>query len=297
MRSEWKVPVVFQIWAICHEAIRKNIPTMTVVCLLAMFSAVFPLWLAWKANSRTTLFQAMHWAVAAWIAWSGALLLAALRPDEDHDALRYLALSLTACAGMAVFGARRPGVGAWNFVLLVLLAVLLFPLLRGLQTLADSPLQLLFLSAVIAVGLLNYLPTSLSPGVMLVAGACVLEIPRLTLAVEDSEHWRWGMILSSLMLAGAPWLAYLQVRWRVPSPALFDRIWLDFRDRFGLIWSQRVREQFNRAAANAGWQIILRWQGLRLLRGSSLPDDATQTQIVNTLVALLKRFEPEENPG
>jgi hypothetical protein len=39
--------------------------------------------------------------------------------------LRYLALCLTGCVGVAVLGARRPGVGAWDFVLLGLLAVLL----------------------------------------------------------------------------------------------------------------------------------------------------------------------------
>ena len=34
---------------------------------------------------------------------------------------------------------------------------------------------------------------------------------------------------------------------------------VSFRDSWGLMWSQRFREQFNRAAENAGWPITLRW--------------------------------------
>ena len=53
-------------------------------------------------------------------------------PGSRVAALGYTALSLTGCAGVAVLGARRPGVGPWNFVLLGLLAVMLLPLAEGL---------------------------------------------------------------------------------------------------------------------------------------------------------------------
>jgi hypothetical protein len=41
--------------------------------------------------------------------------------------------------------------------------------------------------------------------------------------------------------------------------------------------------------------MVLRWQGLRLLPGASLPDAHTQEEIVNTLRALMKRFKREED--
>jgi hypothetical protein len=37
---------------------------------------------------------------------------------------------LTACGAIAIFGARRPAMGAWNFVVGGLLLILLFPLLQ-----------------------------------------------------------------------------------------------------------------------------------------------------------------------
>jgi hypothetical protein len=40
---------------------------------------------------------------------------------------------------------------------------------------------------------------------------------------------------------------------------------------------------------------VLRWPGLRLLPGASLPDAETQQEIVNTLRALMKRFKREED--
>jgi hypothetical protein len=69
-----------------------------------------------------------------------------------------------------------------------------------------------------------------------------------------------------------------------------DRAWLSFRDRFGLVWSQRLREQFNRSAANSGWPVMLTWKGLRAVPGASdqaRPDDEL---LMETIRALMKRF-------
>src|SRR5882724_5107505 len=85
-------------------------------------AALYPLWRAWRANRGTALGHAVGWAAAAWAAFlfggNGALG-------------RYVALSLTGCAGVAVLGARRPHVGAWDFVVGSLLAVLLLPVAQG----------------------------------------------------------------------------------------------------------------------------------------------------------------------
>ena len=59
--------------------------------------------------------HALIWAVAAWAAWMTAALV--------DGTSTWVALALTASAGAAVLGARRPGVVPWNFVV----AALLFP--------------------------------------------------------------------------------------------------------------------------------------------------------------------------
>ena len=69
--------------------------------------------------------------------------------------------------------------------------------------------------------------------------------------------------------------------------AEIDELWLDFRDRFGLFWGQRVREQFNRSAVNAGWPVYLAWRGLRLAV-STIPEHALQEAMLAISCGLLK---------
>jgi hypothetical protein len=167
--------------------------------------------------------------------------------------------------------------------------VLLLPLAQGLGSLRYSGLQAGFLAATVAVGVLNYLPTRLAPAALLVAAGCAVEILRLA-DVSGAERLAPA---GHLLLALSPWAASGLFRGRTQAPSEFDRTWLAFRDRFGLLWSQRTREQFNRSSAHAGWPVYLRWQGLRLRPGAAVPGPAVQDAILDTLRALLKRFGPE----
>ena len=264
---------------------------------LIFLSGIYPLGLAWRGNRRTTLLQAINWAAAAWTAWLGTVLLSG--PEAEpwrRDLARYLALCLTGCAGVAVLGARRPGVAAWNFVLLGLLAVMLLPLVQvwllGGQSL--DIVRLLFLAATLAVGIFNYLPTRLGPGALLLALGCGWEVTALSghATALSAQLLEPGWLCLGL----APWVASLA--WRsAPAPrSEFDRIWLDFRNRFGVVWGQRVREQFNNAAGHAGWPVTLSWQGLVRLIGTAPMGTEEQEEMEATLRALLKRFGTEEPP-
>jgi hypothetical protein len=204
-----------------------------------------------------------------------------------------LALSLTGCAGVAVFGARRPGVQAWNFVVLGLLAVQLVP--EGISSARLGPFRALFMAATLAVGILNYVPTRFASSAGLVALAVIVEAKWLTSASADAEDWPWHASAMAFLLAAALWLAWFRTRNPRVVPSEIDRHWLDFRDRFGLVWGQRTREQFNRAAAHAGWPVTLYWRGLRIKRRSPPPNAAMQRAIVETLLALLKRFRASDD--
>ena len=200
---------------------------------------------------------------------------------------------------MAVLGARRPGVGPWNFVLLGLLAVMLLPLAEG--TLARGALHLegpriLFLAATLGVTVLNYLPTRLGPAALLLGIAGGMQIALLSGAERHGPQSHVIEPLSGLLLAFVPWAALERIRSRPVPRAEFDCVWLDFRDRFGLVWSQRVREQFNSSAAHHGWPVVLRWQGLRLLPGAEMPSPEQQEAMLAVLRSLMKRFGTEEDP-
>lgn len=257
---------------------------MHALCGLLLLTGGYPLAWAWRANRRTSLWHALNWAWAAWAAWGMAWLMDS---GSAGRALTYLALSMTGCVGVAVLGARRPGVGAWNFVVAGLLAVLMLPLAESLVS--GRPLQivgprLFFLAATLAVLVLNYLPTRLGVSALFLAGACAGEI----LGLASPDRLPLERSLAQLLLALVPWVACERLV-RRPAPASeFDGLWFDFRDHYGMVWGQRLREQFNRSAAHAGWPVILRWGGLRLT--APLPDTASQTAMLDVLRALLKRF-------
>src|ERR1700730_9348960 len=101
---------------------------MILVLLLIFLTGDYPLWRCWRANRESSLVYAVIWAGLAWLTWGVALLNQAVSGGEPSRTLTYLALCLSSCAGIAVLGARRPLEGAWNFVIVGLLAILMLPL-------------------------------------------------------------------------------------------------------------------------------------------------------------------------
>ncbi len=257
---------------------------MQTLASMLLLTAAVPLALAWVQNRGTTLAHPLLWASAAWLAWLLVVGGGVIWPKFDGPLGRYLALCLSGCAGVAVLGARRPGASAWNFVVGGLLLVLLLPVAEGFGTPRLNGIYLSFLGATLAVALLNYLPTPLAPAVLALAVACGVEVAGLTTA--DLPDW---LLPSSRCLIGlAPWLALGTRWWHGKTETEFDRMWLCFRDRYGVVWGQRTRDQFNRAAANAGWPLTLNWHGLQP-SGDGPPPNAER--LLETLRALLKRFE------
>jgi hypothetical protein len=247
---------------------------MNVAAALLLLTGAFPISRAWWTHRRTPLVHALTWAALAWIAWEAAIL-------SGQGGARYVALCLTGCAGIAVLGARRPGAGAWNFVVAGLLVVLLLPLAEGFGRLELSLPRLLFLAGTLAVSFLNYLPTRLFPSALLLAAGCGVELASLVGTITDRP-----LGVGRLALAAAPWAAFLLMKRHTLSE--FDRTWRSFRDGFGALWAQRMREQFNRAAANAGLTGRLAWDGLH-----GAPEAEREQQLL-TLRALLKRFGPPD---
>jgi hypothetical protein len=251
---------------------------------LLLLTAIYPLGVAWVRNRATTLWHPLLWTGLAWLVWLVVLAVGAIWPGFDGPLGHYLALCLTGCAGVAVLGARRPTVGAWHFVVAGLLAVLLLPVAEGFGKPRLNAVYLTFLGATLAVALLNYLPTPLAPAVILLAAACGSEIAGLA-----NAELLDGLTMAARCLVGlTPWVALAALGWRGKAATDFDRTWLRFRDRYGVVWGQRTREQFNRAAVNAGWPVTLAWHGLEA-SGDGVPPD--KALALETLRAMLKRFE------
>jgi hypothetical protein len=264
---------------------------MRYVLVALILIGLLPLMLAVRANRETSLLHALIWAIIAWLGWGLAFFLS----DSEQAALepaRFLALALTGCAGVAVLGARRPYVMAWNLVIAALLPVMVSPLVETLfiGTRSMDALRIFFLAATIAVGMLNYLPTRAGPAalVLLIAGSGQLAFIYAPLWLGAER-----VLIFDFMLGAAPWVAWLCYRQRNRVDLEFNRLWRSFRDRWGLVWGQRVREQFNNAVENAGLPVRLSWQGLVIDEGASL-STSDEVKILTTLRAVLQRFlEPE----
>ena len=239
-------------------------PTWNLILLLGFY----PLFVAWRSSAGSTIRHALAWAIVAWAGWC-----VAASPEW-----RYIALCVTACAGIAVLGARRPGAGAWHFVVAGLLLTLLLPILMGLGELRLQREQVWFLGAVLLVSLGNYLPTRYFLPTALLMTWCALQV-----AVVSGA--RTPLPAEPLLLLAVPWTS-----WLVRPPARLspiDRAWWLFRHRFGFLWSERMRDQFNRAAQNANLGATLGRTGLV----GPLLDKTASKRAKSLLRALLGRFD------
>ena len=260
---------------------------MPIVLTVLIVAGLAPLSLALWANRRTSLLHTLVWTLAAWLSWGLAFL-----GDESERAglppARYCAVCLTGCACIAVLGARRPHVIAWNFVVVGLFTVMVLPLMETqfIGTYPIDVLRILFMAGTIAVGSLNYLPTRLAPAALLLMLIGAGEMTRLY-APALWPGFGAGIVFE-LLLSSIPWLAWICLARRAADRSDFDRLWLTFLDRWGLVWGQRVREQFNKAAQNAGWPVKLAWHGLTC--GKDESPAADQEKFVEMLQKILQRF-------
>jgi hypothetical protein len=153
-----------------------------------------------------------------------------------------------------------------------------------------------FLWILIALGPLNFVPTRFwVPALLLAAGQTIalsvyLPVLRRELVSESSAA---GLAMAGSALVVA-WLASRRIR--VCSNA-YDRLWLDFRDRFGLLWSLRVQERVNALAKQEGWPLEVAWSGFCDSKtGAPLAalDPAIEPTLRTSLKGLLRRFVSSE---
>jgi len=208
------------------------------------------------------------------------------------------------CPGVALMGARRPQHSAWQFVVATLYAILLVPAIQGGGSggavVIVAPWSW-FLLGLWSVGFVNLLPTRYWPAaVVLAGGQAMLLAPYLAADTAwAASQWRVAaglVLLSAGTLLRWRGLNLLQsAAWRRRDP--LDRLWLDFRDAYGLLWGARVQQRVNAAAAQYGWPVVLCWDGLRdCAEGqpvAALPPDV-RAPVEHVMQTVLWRFMSRE---
>jgi hypothetical protein len=261
---------------------------MHLLVMLLILTGFYPWMKGWRNVKKSSLSHALAWTCLAWLSWAAVMGPLPLSMVHSPLSIRYLALCLTACAGVAVLGARRPHVGAWNFVVAGLLMVLALPLLENLVlgSRPIGPVRIGFLAVTLLVVLGNYLATSFGPAAILACLGCTGEMWVL-LAGDDVPQ---GVTIgSNALVAMVPWVGWVCWNWRRQPPSELERRWLDFRDRFGTMWSLRIREQFNNAAEHAGWPVVLTWNG-SAPRTLEIQENKADTDMVAGFRSLIRRF-------
>jgi hypothetical protein len=248
----------------------------------------------------TTLAWPLAWCVGAWLLFTQAMLFL-----SQSDFPQYVAAVAAITPSLAMLGAKRPQNGAWQFIVVTLVGVLLFPILRGYAfgnyRTDVHPLFRWLIAIHIVVGVVNHLATRYAiPALLIGAAQYFICSPYLPFATNPG----WGEYYYAMMLIvggcySATWIA-MRGPAGAPIPGT-SRLWRDFRDAYGLVWGLRVAERLNAAAAKHRWRVEFTWSGivgdphseLRSLSGELLLvklDPEVRHRVERELRSMMRRF-------
>jgi len=278
-----------------------TIGTPAVLLVLCLFRGL-------KESRGSTLHAPIVWALFATAGLALDAVVESLSAGSEQgiglSSLRFAAAAGTFCPLMAVLGAKRPQNRGWQWVVLTLWIVVVWPAAQAVLIPTGLRLELsvvwkLFLVGLVWVGLLNYLPTRNWLAAFFVAGG--------QLVLLDSYLWRWSLVdrrwvpaigLGCFLVAATlVWVRQHRKRkkddplaWRRFTE--FDQHWLDFRDAYGALWALRILARVNQAAEVQDWPMRLGWSGFTLLRMEdiSIPSAEQLGKLQTTMATLLRRF-------
>lgn len=218
----------------------------------------------------TTLLAAWRWSLASLLCIALGEASIGLAPGvwtaSWAASLRFAAAMTTFCPIMALLGAKRPQHRPWQFIVLSLWVILSLPslewlLFSGMREIHAA--RFWFLMALTLLGAGNGLATRFWLAGLLVALGQIAMVSPFCAATQSLLPGALAPLLGLLlMVAGWSLIALARPRPR-QSVASLNRVWLDFRDAFGAVWSLRVAERINASASMCAWPVRLGWYGFR----------------------------------
>lgn len=260
--------------------------------ILPLITTLILLLPAYRRLRGTTLLAPWVWAIACVAFWTGVEVFSNESRNYHPAALYYLAAAGTFCPMMAVMGAKRPQDRGWQWIVLSLWVVLALPVAQHMlftrsQSFTVFAAWPLFLGVLVALELLNYLPTRFAVGAGLFAASQSLLLSHSLDWVPSINHApNWAAWLACAAVASTWLLTSLSSAPCLLSPSTR---WLRFRNAFGAFWALRVLQRVNQTAKIQNWPVRLQWSGFRELPGRNdpLPVEAME----QCLGTLLRRFE------
>lgn len=257
---------------------------------------------------ETTLVIPWAWTFGCFALVTATSCYAGLVPAEERVssflAIQFAAASGTLCPIVALVGAKRPQHTAWSFVVVSLWLVLALPAAEVIclhpgQELEINSIRGWFLWVLIAVEVSCFTITKYCFAIWWLAVAQVLWLFDWLPLLPEST-WLTGVreLFGLWMMSYAIVMAWLMMAITANRQRFaYDRLWLDFRDSFGLFWALKLAERVNDAGQQAGWDFDLGWTGFRTKSSfaplEKLPPEEA-TALRNSLQGLLRRFVSAE---
>jgi hypothetical protein len=281
---------------------------LQVMATVSIVSCARPMLKTRVALHATSLSSAYWWGSAALLLWAATSLateLSGFARDGLADQLWYASAVALVSPFAAALGARRPASRIWSwFVVLPATIVLFLPAVTAWKReggAAPLDLELPMMAGyglVLLMGAGNYLGTRFGLSALLAAAAALCVVLSMSeLAPRLNIERAVARPTATILLALAVWRAAFRLgsgstaRGRLR----FDRIWLDFRDLFGIVWARRIADRINQAAAQGSWPVRLLAFGFVPIDPQGPGLNAEQSaQVEQTLRWLLRRFvDPE----
>jgi hypothetical protein len=256
---------------------------------------ILAVFVTWPSVRGSTLFGPWVWQLLFFV----ALSLCAATGRMDSIPWRYALACLSFCPAVSLLGAKRPQDQMWHMIVATFAVMMILPAMEVLVLQPGQSLELMdlrgwFLWALVFGCWINRWASRLLVPATLTASAQVLALGSfLPLWPTGFENWRIALILWCLAAILEAVATYLP---RSPKNA-WDALWLDYRDRFGLVWAARVRERVNLAAAKEQWNFRLNWSGFQAVEAaengtspSSLDDSVQRQKLLTIFANVLRRF-------
>ena len=265
---------------------------MKLVGLVCCLTCLLVVWQVRSMVRGTSLIAAWNWALLA-ITGMTTLAVARFLPSADAHLEShlpdYLIATLLLTPLVSVLGARMPAGRAWSvFVVLPLVVVLCWPAFSeawNMRTLSPvnlgTPAALGFL-LVLLMAFGNYFGSGNTGAAILYAAAIVIRMWPITgWPSPVSVGWHLRILFTDGLPVAAACLGYFRIlnlqNMPVSSQAqAANRLWLIFRDLFGIVWAKRVMDRMNLFASREQWNILLTLDGFTEPSPPHGPDSASQ---------------------
>jgi hypothetical protein len=286
------------------------LPLMTVVSnTVACGLAVLLLGMALGGRRKlqgTTLTAPCVWiAVSATCLAIFAIVEMQFAAGIGLSALQFAVAVSTLCPLIAVLGAKRPQDRGWQWVVLSLWLIAVWPAAQALANPAGPRVEIftpwkLFLMALVAMGPLNYLATRYLFASLLVAAGQFVLLGEF-LGWSTATQWHLPIAVGSFLFAAILIILQKSADSSNNQPlASHTASWLRFRDSFGAFWGLRIMQRVNETATLRSWPVQLTWSGFERVPPvaglSEAGDPRSETsatviaEIEQTLDTLLRRF-------